>query len=114
MVSEFLQSSDEDTFQYQDLEYVNQGLSVIGESAVVKHKLQQHYPCEKLTKIKTAFIKSMVGSECDHYDSDESEMITQLKEKFHVTTERSLKVQILTILLMSWSIKKLLKFLIKS
>ena len=57
-VTEFSESSDEDTFQYQDLEYINQGLSIIGESPVVKHKLQQqHYPREKLTKIKSAFIK---------------------------------------------------------
>ena len=110
MVKEFSQSGDEDTFQYQNLKYVNQGLSIICKSPVVKHKLQQqHYPREKLTKIKSAFIKSMVGSECDHYDSDESEMISQLKEKFHATTERSLKVQILRVLPMSWSIKKIQK-----
>ena len=48
----------------------------------------------------------MVASECDNYSNDESEMITQLKEKFHTTTERSLKVQLLTVLLMSLSIKK--------
>ena len=96
-VTEFSESNNEDTFQYQDLENVNQGLSIIGESPVVKHKLQQqHYPHEKLTKIKGGFIKFMVGSECDNYDSDESEMIMQLKDKFYTTTERSLKVQILT------------------
>ena len=47
----------------------------------------------------------MVGSGCDSDDNDESEMITQLKEKFYSTTERSLKVQILTVLPMSWNIK---------
>ena len=51
-------------------------------------------------------MKSLIGSGCGNDDSDESEMIMQLKEKFHSTTERSLKVQILTVLPMSLSIKK--------
>ena len=38
---------------------------------------------------------------------DESEMIKQLKEKFHETQEKSVKIQILTLLPMSWSIKKI-------
>ena len=60
-VTEFSESSDEVTFQYQDLEYVNQHLSIVGESPVVKHKFQQHNH-EKLTKINSTFIRSMVGS----------------------------------------------------
>ena len=39
--------------------------------------------------------------------NDESEMIKQLKEKFHETQEKSVKMQILTLLPMSWSIKKI-------
>ena len=56
---------DENTFHYQDLEGVNKGLSIIiGESTVIKSKLQGvHYPKEKLTKIKSAFVKSMLMSE---------------------------------------------------
>ena len=38
---------------------------------------------------------------------DGNEMIKQLKEKFHETEEKSVKVQILTLLPMSWSIKKI-------
>ena len=38
---------------------------------------------------------------------DGNEMIKQLKEKFHETEEKSVKVQILTLLSMSWSIKKI-------
>ena len=38
---------------------------------------------------------------------DGNEMIKQLKEKFHETEEKSVKVQILTPLPMSWTIKKI-------
>ena len=37
--------------------------------------------------------------------NDESEMVKQLKIKFHETEEKSVKVQILTLLPMSWSIE---------
>ena len=36
---------------------------------------------------------------------DESELIKQLKKKFNNTQEKSVKVQILSLLPMSWSIK---------
>ena len=72
---------------------------------VIKSKLQGgQYPKEKLTKIKSTFVKSMLMSEDI---DDESEMIKQLKEKFHETQEKSVKIQILTLLPMSWSIKKI-------
>ena len=95
METEARESSDENTFRYQDLESVNKGLSIIGESPVIKSKLQGlYYPKEKLTKIKSAFVKSMLMSEDI---DDESEMIKQLKERFHETQEKSVKVQILTL-----------------
>ena len=104
METEVEETNDEDTFCYQDLESINKGLSIIGESPVIKSKLQgAHYSKEKLTKIKSAFMKSMLMPEVD----DDSEMIKQLKEKFHETEEKSVKVQILTLLPMSWSIKKI-------
>ena len=37
---------------------------------------------------------------------NDSEIIEQLKEKFHLSTDRSQKVQILTVLPKSWSIRK--------
>ena len=76
-------SSDENTLHYQDLESVNKGLSIIEESPVIKSTLQgKHHPKEKLTKIKSAFVKSMlISQDID----DESERIKQLKEKFHET-----------------------------
>ena len=48
-------------------------------------------------------MKSMLMSEGI---DDESEMIKQLKEKFHETQEKSVKVQILTLIPMSWSIRR--------
>ena len=39
--------------------------------------------------------------------NDESEILQQLKEKFHSTAESSVKEQILTILSKSWSISKI-------
>ena len=96
METEARESSDENTFHYQDLKSVNKGLSIIGESPVIKSKLQGvHYPKEKFTKIKSAFVKCMLISEDI---DDESEMIKLLKEKFHETQEKSVKVQILTLL----------------
>ena len=81
METEARESSDENTFRYQDLESVNKGLSIIGESPVIKSKLQRvYYPKEKLTKIKSAFVKSMLMFEDI---DDESEMINQLKERLH-------------------------------
>lgn len=40
-------------------------------------------------------------------DDDEGEIIKPLKDKFQSTTERSEKVQILTILPKSWSVRKI-------
>jgi len=98
------QVHDDDTFHYQDLESVSKGLSIIGESPAIRSKLQgTHYPKEKLTKIKSAFVKSMHMSEDI---DDKSEIIKQLKVKFHETQQKSVKIQILTLLPMSWSIKK--------
>ena len=39
--------------------------------------------------------------------NDESEILLQLKEKFHSIAENSVKVQILTVLPKSWSISKI-------
>ena len=38
---------------------------------------------------------------------DDREIIEQLKEKFHAVPERSVKIQILTILPNTWSIEKI-------
>ena len=88
------ESSDDD-FQYQDLESVNKGLALIGESPVVKSKLLPgaQYPKKKLEKIKSAFYESILGSKVNNDDNDESEMVKQLKIKFHETEEKSVNVK---------------------
>ena len=90
------------------LESVNQCLEEIGETPVVKKKLQQvHYPKDKLKRITTA-MKKVIIQDVESSDSgDDGEIIKQLKEKFHTTAERSEKVQVLTVLPKSWSMHRI-------
>ena len=71
----------------------------------MKSKLsQQKYPKHKVQKI-SASIKRTVFK--DRYSDDESEIIGQLKDEFHPTNEQSKKIQILTVLPKSWTIKQI-------
>ena len=90
------------------LESVNQCLGEIGETPVVKKKLQQvHYPKDKLKRITTA-MKKVVIQDAESSDSgDDGGIIKQLKEKFHTTAERSEKVRVLTVLPKSWSMRRI-------
>lgn len=90
------------------LESVNQCLEEIGETPVVKKKLQQvHYPKDKLKRITTA-MKKVIIQDVESSDSgDDGEIIKQLKEKFHTTAERSEKVRVLTVLPKSWSMRRI-------
>jgi len=63
-------------------------------------------PREKMKKIRTAVKKSIAPTQEPGDIDDESEIIMQLKEKFQATSERSEKVQILTVLPSSWSIRQ--------
>jgi len=95
----------ESAYQQQSLESLSQCLTSIGETPINKKKLQQvHYPKEKMKKIEASVKKTMPQSKSSNCD-DEGEMIAQLK-KFHTTTKRSEKAQVLTVLSKSWSIKK--------
>ena len=88
------------------LEPVNQCLNALGETPIIKKKLQQvKYPKEKMKKISRAMKKKLLP-ERESSDSDESEMITQLKDKFENATKRSDKVLVLTVLPKSWTIRK--------
>ena len=91
----------------ESLESLNQCLTAIGETPVVKKKLQQiKYPKQKIKKIKASVQKKLVPNvESDESDS-EGEMVKQLKEKFHSTMDRSEKVQVLTVLPQSWTVRK--------
>ena len=74
---------------------------------MVKKKLQQvHYPKDKLKRITTAMKKVMVQDTESSDNHDDGEIIKQLKEKFNTTAERSEKVQVLTVLPKSWSMRK--------
>ena len=68
--------------------------------------MQTSYPKEKLNKIKVAAAKAILPSTTPAEIDNDSEIIAQLKEKFYSSTDRSQKVQILTVLPKSWSIRK--------
>ena len=91
---------------HEPLESVNQYLTTLGETPIVKKKLQQvKYPKEKFKKVSRAMKKKLLP-ERESSDSDESEIIAQLKDKFESTTKRSEKVLVLTVLPKSWAIRK--------
>ena len=94
--------------QQDTLKSINECLKSIGETPVLKKKLvQANYPKEKLNKIKSAIAKSILPFMVPTKIDDDSEIIEQLKEKFHASTNRSQKVQILTVLPKSWSVRKI-------
>ena len=98
--------SDYEVSEPLDLSPINQCLQKIGETPIVSQRLQQQkYPKQKFKKISTAMKKVIITDKEFDYSDDESEIIKQLKEEFHSTTQRSKKVQILTILPKSWSIQ---------
>ena len=82
----------------------NQYLGEIGETPINKSKLQRStkYSKQKMERITTA-VKKVVNVQSEDY---EGEIIAQLKDKFTSTAEKSEKVQILTILPKSWSIRR--------
>ncbi len=102
------QLEEDVSYQHKSLESINQCLSAIGETPVVKKKLQQaKYPKEKVKKIRAAVKKTMLPEFESGDTDDESEIITQLKDKFQATSQRSEKVQVLTVLPKSWPIRKI-------
>ena len=114
---EMIESSQEDSdassereevyYQHELLQPVNQCLSAIGETPILKKKLQHvKYRIQKFKKIRAAVSKRMLPEIRSSNGDDESEIVRQLKEKFKETTMRSEKVQILTVLPKSWSIRK--------
>ena len=81
--------AEETSYQLESLETINQCLSAIGETPIVKKKFQQtKYPREKMKKIRTAVKKSIAPTMEPGDIDDESEIIMQLKEKFQDTSEK--------------------------
>jgi sugar-specific transcriptional regulator TrmB len=76
-----------------------------GKTPITKRKLRtRKYAEKKLDEITSMMEKLFIGEDSK---SEDSEIIRQLKEKFQSTTERSIRVQILTILPQSLSIRKI-------
>ena len=87
----------------ESIEVVNQCLIDLGETPVTKRKLQsKKYSEIKLEVLTTKFSNIVLGEQ-----RNECEILQQLKEKFHTTSQNSVRVQILTILPKSWSIQKI-------
>jgi len=84
------ESSDDD-FQHQNLGSINKGLTLIGESPVVKSKL---LPGGQYPKIKS---KLLFINQYLEIGLTMMMMVKQLKIKFHETDEKSVKIQILTL-----------------
>lgn len=101
-----------------DLSVLNQSLGVLGESPVVKRKIdtQANYARKKVSSIQTSVkrkLQLITGKVIEEDDSltntdynPETEMIDQLKEKFQSSTKTSDKMQILSVLPKSWSIRR--------
>lgn len=90
------------------IDTVNISLVAIDETPIKKKRLtEKKYPEEKLKKVSEAFrTKLMSLSPCSQIEEKPDigrEMINQLKEKFHSTSDKSLKMQILTTLPQSWT-----------
>lgn len=102
IAEEALEKFDDE--QFFELEGTNDILSLIGETPLTKRKMQsKSYKEQKYKQVSTKIHDIFVG---DIKPSDESEIISQLKEKFSIA-DKSEKVQILTIMPKSWSIRKL-------
>ena len=96
--------------KYDSLHLVNKCLEDLDETPVTKRKLRTKKYSERKLEIVTAKMEAaMLGERPSgpFKPNDESEILQQLKEKFHSTAENSVKVQILTILPKSWSISKI-------
>jgi len=87
----------------KSLVLVNQCLDMFGQTPLTKSKLRsKHYSKQKVEKV-TTMMQNLVVS--DPQSKDDGEIVQQLKEKFAFAS-RSEKVQILTVLPKSWSIRK--------
>lgn len=104
---------DSFTDSQSSIDYLNKSLELIGESPFKKKKSNvPSYTTNKLDKIKLRLEKSLLPVSNQEEQPivetlEESEIIQQLKEKFAITTKRSDKMTILSVLPMSWSVKKI-------
>ncbi len=106
---------------FADISLVNESISSLGESPFTAKKLvrKKRYSEEKLKRVNETLRKKLrmntVPEEKDEQSSDNAkesetfyhEMISQLKEKFKMVGKRSEKMQVLTVLPSSWSIRRI-------
>ena len=89
----------------ESLQLVSKCLEDMGETPLTKRKVRsKKYSRDKVSRITALMEKAAITGE---QAGDDREIVEQLKEKFHSTTERSVQVQVLTVLPMSLSIEKI-------
>ena len=92
----------------KSLKQINQCLEEVGKTPVTRKKLRsKKYLDKKLDEVTEMVKKVTIGDTDTVRSTDESEMLEQLKEKFHATKESSMKIQILTVLPKSWSTRRI-------
>ena len=69
-----------------------------------RHKAEVKKVSKRKLEIVTAKMEVTMAGERPNHPDDESEILEQLKEKFHSAVENSVKVQVLTVLYRSKSI----------
>ena len=89
----------------ESMHAVNLCLEKLGETPITARKARSKKYSQKKVEEVTAMM-GRAGLQSREQSGDDKEIIQQLKDKFSTTSERSVKVQILTILPMSWSIEK--------
>ena len=87
------------------LAVANKHLDAIGETPLTKRKLRSKRYRRQKFEVVTAMMQKAVLDDAQEI-SDDSEIIAQLKEKYS-TADRSEKLQVLTVLPKSWSIRKI-------
>lgn len=103
-----------------ELAIINKSLEVLGESPVCTRKVDTrvNYSLRKVRAIQTTVkrkLELIAGvpldeAECSHNQNEiisANEMIEQLKQKFHSCVKQSEKVQVLTVLPKSWSMRRI-------
>ena len=104
------EASNSDSFGDEDV-HVSTQLSAllvsISESPIVKKRmLVKSYADDKMRRIEEG-IRKVLGLEPSKVEEDFKEMILQLKHKFDDSEKVSEKVQVLTVLPQSWSIRRI-------
>ena len=102
-----VESSSDEVFDdpKATLTVANEYLDAIGETPLTKRKLRSKQYRRQKVEAVTAMMRTAVLADTREM-SDEAEIVAQLKEKYS-TVSRSEKIQILTVLPKSWSVRKI-------